>query len=70
MGRKKDPDSLRSRGLDRHTKPRVVLHLPVGLYEALRERAKGGSMTAVLVEALRRHLADGRPRKAGPKGKG
>ena len=40
-GRKKDPDSKRSQGVDRHTMPRVVFHAPEEMVEAFGKYVAG-----------------------------
>jgi len=59
MSRRK-PNSKRSLGVDRHTKPRLAFHLEPELHEAFRIYVDGlqpqSSDTAVLVLALERYL--------------
>jgi hypothetical protein len=60
-GRKKDPESKRSQGRDRHTKPRVAFHLSQELLDALERycsttRPRPGK-SATLVAALEEFLA-------------
>jgi hypothetical protein len=57
---KKKPDSKRSRGVDRHTKPRLAFHLPAGLLEAMEqyiaETKPHPTASSVLVTALEEFL--------------
>lgn len=66
-GRPKEPGSKRSQGVDRHTKPRIVFHLPREIYDALLALAADNRRTrsAEILIALEEHLrASGRfPKK-------
>ncbi len=60
IGRPKDPNSKRSRGVDRHKHPRKVFHLPLELLEALEDYASNGrklSHSEVVRNALEQYLA-------------
>ncbi len=57
-----DPDSKRSAGGDRHTKPRKAFHAPAELFAALdryiEETRPQPTDSSVLREALERYLTD------------
>lgn len=59
-GRRKNPESKRSQGADRHTKPRLAFHLDEDLLEAMERYIDATrprpTTTAVLVTALEEHL--------------
>jgi len=58
--RKPDPNSKRSKGVDRHTKPRLVFHLDTELLEALERHISKSridlKVSAVLRLAVRQYL--------------
>jgi hypothetical protein len=56
---RKRPDSKRSQGIDRHTRPRVAFHMPADLAAALRTLAgrTKRTLTAEILVALEEHLA-------------
>jgi hypothetical protein len=59
-GRPKEPDSKRSQGVERHTQPRLVFHLPQSLLDAFRAHIESiepkPNEAEVLRLALRRYL--------------
>lgn len=59
-GRPKDPNSKRSRGEDRHTLPRVVVHLPQSLLDLIVEdaTAEDRTRTAQVLRILKAHYQE------------
>jgi hypothetical protein len=57
---KKKADSKRSQGIDRHTTPRVVFHMPQDLFDAFQEYMSSlepaSTDSAVMRLALQRYL--------------
>ena len=66
-GRKPDPTSKRSQGIDRHTRPRIVVHVPPDLLADLRtyvsEARPPSTMTAAVVMILEEGLEKRKARK-------
>jgi hypothetical protein len=63
-GRPRDPESLRSQGVDRHTHPSKRFHAPADLFERLTAYCRAADRTEsdVLREALAEYLTRRRPR--------
>jgi hypothetical protein len=57
-GRKQDPDSKRSQGLDRHAEPRLAFHLEQELLDALDAYRSGQRVKPPVSEVLRTALRE------------
>ena len=60
---RKQPDSKRSQGVDRHIRPRIAFHLPEDVHDALLALSKDNrrTITSELLIAVEEHLrASGR----------
>ena len=55
-GRKPDPSSKRSQGVDRHVSPRIVFHADPDDYEALLEHLKESSVELKVSSVMRRAM--------------